>query len=172
VDVVYLSIGKRTKELDLWFSNITDYWPTRKKGFPLGFWLILSGTGTHVCKFKQFSQYRVCLFVWLFAWWCLASLLFQQYFSYIVELSFIGGGNRRKQEVKWSSDMWYRPWGFKEPSWSWSWLDGSWIYNYLCNHYLSPLVLWVLDQSEMCNNSNSSHSTGYVCLFDCLLDGV
>jgi len=27
------------------------------------------------------------------------------------------------------------------PSWSWS--DGSWIYNYLCNHFLSPLKLWV-----------------------------
>jgi len=28
------------------------------------------------------------------------------------------------------------------PSWSWSY--GSWIYNYLCNRYLSPLKLWVL----------------------------
>jgi hypothetical protein len=27
------------------------------------------------------------------------------------------------------------------PSWSWSY--GSWIYNYLCNRYISPLVLWV-----------------------------
>jgi hypothetical protein len=27
------------------------------------------------------------------------------------------------------------------PSWSWS--DGSWIYNYLCNQFLSPLTLWV-----------------------------
>jgi len=27
------------------------------------------------------------------------------------------------------------------PSWSWSY--GSWIYNYLCNQYLSPLKLWV-----------------------------
>ena len=26
---------------------------------------------------------------------------------------------------------------------SWSWLDGSWIYNYLCNQCLSPLKLWV-----------------------------
>jgi hypothetical protein len=26
---------------------------------------------------------------------------------------------------------------------SWSWLCGSWIYNYLCNQYLSPLTLWV-----------------------------
>jgi len=25
------------------------------------------------------------------------------------------------------------------PSWSY----GSWIYNYLCNRYLSPLALWV-----------------------------
>jgi len=27
-----------------------------------------------------------------------------------------------------------------EPSWSWSY--GSWINNYLCNRYLSPLKLW------------------------------
>jgi hypothetical protein len=27
------------------------------------------------------------------------------------------------------------------PSWPWSY--GSWIYNYLCNQCLSPLVLWV-----------------------------
>ena len=27
------------------------------------------------------------------------------------------------------------------PSWSWSY--GSWIYNYLCNQYLSPLAFWV-----------------------------
>jgi len=29
----------------------------------------------------------------------------------------------------------------KEPSWPWSY--GSWIYNYLCNQCLSPLMLWV-----------------------------
>ena len=27
------------------------------------------------------------------------------------------------------------------PSWPWS--HGSWIYNYLCNRYLSPPMLWV-----------------------------
>jgi len=27
------------------------------------------------------------------------------------------------------------------PSWSWSY--GSWIYNYLRNHCLSPLMVWV-----------------------------
>ena len=26
---------------------------------------------------------------------------------------------------------------------SWSWSYGNWIYNYLCNQYLSPLKLWV-----------------------------
>ena len=26
---------------------------------------------------------------------------------------------------------------------TWSWLYGSWIYNYLCNQCLSPLTLWV-----------------------------
>jgi hypothetical protein len=31
---------------------------------------------------------------------------------------------------------------FKQgPSWLWSY--GSWIYNYLCNQFLSPLMLWV-----------------------------
>jgi hypothetical protein len=30
---------------------------------------------------------------------------------------------------------------YKGPSWPWSY--GSWIYNYLCNQYLSPLMLWV-----------------------------
>ena len=30
---------------------------------------------------------------------------------------------------------------FKGPSWPWSY--GSWIYNYLCNRCLSPLMLWV-----------------------------
>jgi hypothetical protein len=29
----------------------------------------------------------------------------------------------------------------KQQSWPWSY--GSWIYNYLCNQYLSPLTLWV-----------------------------
>jgi len=26
---------------------------------------------------------------------------------------------------------------------SWPWSYGSWIYNYLCNQYISPLTLWV-----------------------------
>jgi hypothetical protein len=26
---------------------------------------------------------------------------------------------------------------------SWPWSYGSWIYNWLCNQYLSPLMLWV-----------------------------
>ena len=26
---------------------------------------------------------------------------------------------------------------------SWSWSYGNWIYNYLCNQWLSPLTLWV-----------------------------
>jgi len=31
----------------------------------------------------------------------------------------------------------------KGPSWSWSWSHGSWIYNYLSNHCLSPPKLWI-----------------------------
>jgi hypothetical protein len=27
--------------------------------------------------------------------------------------------------------------------WTWPWSYGSWIYNYLCNPWLSPLMLWV-----------------------------
>ena len=30
---------------------------------------------------------------------------------------------------------------FSGPSWPWSY--GSWIYNYLCNQCLSPLMLWL-----------------------------
>jgi hypothetical protein len=30
---------------------------------------------------------------------------------------------------------------YEGPSWSWS--NGSWIYNYLCNQCLSPQMLWV-----------------------------
>jgi hypothetical protein len=26
---------------------------------------------------------------------------------------------------------------------SWSWSYGSWIYDYLCNQYLSPLTFWI-----------------------------
>jgi len=29
---------------------------------------------------------------------------------------------------------------------SWPWSFGSWIYNYICNHCLSPLQLWVRTQ--------------------------
>jgi hypothetical protein len=32
----------------------------------------------------------------------------------------------------------YHYWG---PSWPWS--HGSWVYNYLCNQCLSPLMLWI-----------------------------
>ena len=40
-------------------------------------------------------------------------------------------------------NMYNRPttWDYKGPSWPWSY--GSWIYNYLCNRCLSPLMLWV-----------------------------
>jgi len=38
---------------------------------------------------------------------------------------------------------------------SWSWLCGSWIYNYLCNQSLSPLTLWVRIQLiAMCTRYN------------------
>jgi hypothetical protein len=50
---------------------------------------------------------------------------FQQYFSYIVVVNFIGGRNRSTLRK------------------SWSWSHGSWIYNYLCNQCISPLTLWI-----------------------------
>ena len=37
--------------------------------------------------------------------------------------------------------LWYFLYFKKGPSWPWSY--GSWIYNYLCNQCLSPLMLWV-----------------------------
>ena len=37
---------------------------------------------------------------------------------------------------------WYFPSYYRErPSWQWSY--GGWIYNYLCNQWLSPLMLWI-----------------------------
>ena len=36
------------------------------------------------------------MFICLFVWWCLTP--FQQYFRYIVAVSFIGGGNRKTRE--------------------------------------------------------------------------
>ena len=30
----------------------------------------------------------------------------------------------------------------------WSWSYGSWIYNYLCNQFLSPLKLWVRNSAR------------------------
>jgi len=53
----------------------------------------------------------------------------------------------------------------KGPSWSWSY--GSYIYNYLCNQFLSPLKLWVrtplsrgvLD-TTLCNKACQLLATG------------
>jgi hypothetical protein len=44
----------------------------------------------------KYQQNTLVLFVCLFVWWCLTPL--SQYFSYIVVVSFIGGGNRRTWE--------------------------------------------------------------------------
>ena len=38
-----------------------------------------------------------------------------------------------------------------EPSWPWSY--GSWIYNYLCNQCLPPLMLWNWSLSVTCDRS-------------------
>ena len=35
----------------------------------------------------------------------------------------------------------HTPWHKYWPSWSWPY--GSWLYNYLCNRCISPLMLWV-----------------------------
>jgi hypothetical protein len=39
---------------------------------------------------------------------------------------------------------------------SWSWSHSSWIYNHLCNHCLSPLMLWI----------RILHMVRYTTLFD------
>jgi hypothetical protein len=36
---------------------------------------------------------------------------------------------------------------FEKPSWSWS--HGSWIYNYMCNQFLSPLKLWIRIRNQI-----------------------
>jgi hypothetical protein len=44
------------------------------------------------------------------------------------------------------------------PSWSWSY--GSWIYNYMCNQCLLPLMLWVRNPvMERCTRYNISPGT-------------
>ena len=42
---------------------------------------------------------------------------------------------------------------------SWSWSYGSWIYNYLCNQCLSPLMLWGVQQT-LCDKVCWWHATG------------
>ena len=42
--------------------------------------------------------------------------------------------NRNKQAIQKTAHIWGH---------SWSWSYGSWIYNYLCNQFLSPQTLWV-----------------------------
>jgi len=34
-------------------------------------------------------------------------------------------------------------WPFISRGLTWLWLHGSWIYNYICNQRLSPLMFWV-----------------------------
>jgi hypothetical protein len=71
------------------------------------------------------SSYSVCLFVW----WCLTPLST----TFQFDKTFKG-----KDEPNICST--HR--SYEEgPSWPCSY--GSWIYNYLCNQYLSPLTLWV-----------------------------
>jgi hypothetical protein len=57
-------------------------------------------------------------------------------------LSFCNGhgyyGRQKKELMKCWANTPNKNWG---PSWSW--LYGSWIYNYLCNQCISPLKLWV-----------------------------
>ena len=45
---------------------------------------------------------------------------------------------------------------------SWSWLHGSWIYNYMCYRCLSPLTLWVrISPIGRCNRYNIIRDKGF-----------
>ena len=47
---------------------------------------------------------------------------------------------------------------------SWPWSYGSWIYNYLCNQYLLPLMLWVrisIRATTLCLSATSDRSMVY-----------
>ena len=53
---------------------------------------------------------------------------------------------------------------YEGPSWPWSY--GSWIYNYLCNQCLSPLMLWVRISTRVrcttwCDKVCQWHGTGW-----------
>jgi hypothetical protein len=77
---------------------------------------------------------------------------FQQYFSYIVVVSFIGGGNRRTCSRHGIAEKlfilrcipithhirMYMVYMFHDYV-----LLQSWIYHYLCNRCLSPLMCWI-----------------------------
>jgi hypothetical protein len=47
-----------------------------------------------LCRIKTFSDYII---IWMVGWFNGVQRNFQQYFSYIVEASFIGGVNRSTQ---------------------------------------------------------------------------
>ena len=61
------------------------------------------------------------------------------------------------------STQWYFSLILREPSWPWSY--GSWIYNYLCNQSLLPLMLWVrisirARSTKLCDNVYQWLATG------------
>jgi hypothetical protein len=70
---------------------------------------------------------------------CAEALLFDSWFLYLFVLMslYIFVSLERKKNSKW---VYWRLWTMK--GWLWSYVYGSWIYNYLCNTCLSPLT-WV-----------------------------
>ena len=68
-----------------------------------------------------------------------AIILYISWFSYIVSIFFqifiVSVGYFMVPQVTVTTQHFSGP--------PWSRLYGSWIYNYLCNQYLSPLTLWV-----------------------------
>jgi hypothetical protein len=72
---------------------------------------------------------------------------FQQYFNYIMVVSFI---TENIVFVLSTFILWEKNWQLIGTTFHltvgaiWSWLYGSWSYNYLCNQYLSPLKVIIM----------------------------
>jgi hypothetical protein len=116
-------------------------------------YIVIGGSLMHLKSKTDFTKddMRKSLFFnysYQFAWWCMTSLstIFQLYrygqfllVGETTDLSQVTDKLYRHNVVYLAlvvSDK-----NIKGPLWPWSY--GSWIYNYVCNQCLSPLMLWV-----------------------------